>query len=148
MAVARLTVLVALLGGCALADDRRAEINFMLHCQGCHLPEAAGFEGRVPPIKDFAGYFLHSQAGRDFLIRVPGVSRSALSDSEIAELMNWLLQTYSESQLPDRFEPFTEAEVASLRVDPEPDPAAARELILNNLADELPLLAAELTKNN
>jgi len=120
----------------------------MLHCQGCHLPEAAGFEDRVPPIKDFSGYFLHSQEGRNFLIRVPGVSRSALSDSEIAELMNWLLQTYSESQLPDRFEPFTEAEVASLRVDPEPDPAAARELILNNLADELPLLAAELTKNN
>lgn len=120
----------------------------MLHCQGCHLPEAAGFEGRVPPIKDFSGYFLHSQEGRDFLIRVPGVSRSALSDSEIAELMNWLLQTYSEGQLPDRFEPFTEAEVASLRDDPEPDPAAARELILNSLADELPLLAAELTKNN
>jgi mono/diheme cytochrome c family protein len=148
MAVSRLAFFVLLIGSSAFADDRRAQVNYMLHCQGCHLPEAEGFDGKVPPISNFAGYFLHSAEGRDFLIRVPGVAGSALRDSEIAELMNWLLQTYSENQLPDPYAPFTESEVAALRANPEPDPAAAREAILGRLAAEFPLLASELQKNN
>ena len=66
MALIRLAFLLLVLSGAALADDRRAQVNYMLHCQGCHLPEAEGFEGKVPPMKDYVGYFLHSQDGREF----------------------------------------------------------------------------------
>jgi hypothetical protein len=144
MALARSCLLVLLLGGAALADDRRAEVNYMLHCQGCHLPEARGFAGKVPPMNGFVGYFLHSDEGRDFLIRVPGVARSALGDAELAELMNWLLRTYSARQLPPAFEPFTAKEVAALRTDPVLDPESTRNLILAKLAGEFPAVAAEL----
>ncbi len=132
----------------AFSDDQRAHVNYMLHCQGCHLPKAEGFAGRVPVMKDFAGYFLHSQEGREFLIRVPGVSHSALSDAEVVELMNWLLQTHSAGQLPDPYTPFTEVEVAQLRKDPEGDPEHARQIILAKIAAELPALASELAENN
>ena len=132
----------------ALADDERAQFNYTLHCQGCHLAEAEGFAGKVPVIKDFAGYFLHSQTGREFLIRVPGVALSALDHSEVAELMNWLLRTHSADQLPDPYTPFTAAEVQKLRGDPENDPAATREIILAELAAELPDLASELTNDH
>ena len=144
MALIRCCLLVLALGGPALADDRRAEVNYMLHCQGCHLPEAKGFAGKVPPMNDFVGYFLHSREGRDFLIQVPGVARSALGDAELAELMNWLLQTYSASQLPAAFEPFTADEVGTLRTDPVLDPESTRTLILAKLAGEFPAIAAEL----
>jgi hypothetical protein len=144
MAIARTALLILLLGGVAAADDRRAEVNYMLHCQGCHLPEAIGFAGRVPPMNDFVGYFLHSEEGRDFLIRVPGVARSALGDAELAELMNWLLRTYSAEQLPNGFEPFSAAEVGVLRADPVPDPASTRVEILAKLAGDFPAVAAEL----
>lgn len=133
-----------LVGTFAAADDERAHVNYMLHCQGCHLPQAEGFAGRVPPMKDFVGYFLHSAEGRDFLIRVPGVAHSALRDREITELMNWLLQSFSADQLPATFAPFTVDEVAALRQDPEPAPETARIEILGRIAADLPSLADEL----
>ena len=148
MALVRLSLLTVFLAGSALADNERAHVNYMLHCQGCHLPEAQGFEGKVPPMKDFVGYFLHSGEGRDFLIRVPGVAQSALDDGEVAELMNWLLVTFSAKQLPDRYVPFTDHEVASLRQDPIRDPATSRELILNRLSADIPVLAAERQQKN
>lgn len=129
----------------ASADDQRAQVNYMLHCQGCHLPEAEGFAGKVPPMKDFAGYFAHSKEGREFLIRVPGVAQSALGDSEISELMNWLLQRFSAEQLPEEFAPFTAAEVNRLRQDPESSPESTRQFILENIANDLPSLATVLT---
>ena len=129
----------------AVADDHRAQVNYMIHCQGCHLPDASGFSGRVPRMKDFAGYFLHSREGRDFLIRVPGVSTAALPDDEIAELINWILTTYSTAQLPQDFTPFTEAEVARLRASPEGDPEATRRIILNQIAAKSPSLAQQIT---
>ncbi len=148
--VIRMAFLVGLLcsAGVAVADDERAHENYMLHCQGCHLPKAEGFAGKVPVMKDFVGYFLHSQEGREFLIRVPGVSHSALSDAEVVELMNWLLQTHSAGQLPDPYTPFTEAEVAQLRKYPEGDPEHTRQIILAQIATELPALASELAETN
>ncbi|MGI9262220.1 MAG: cytochrome c, class I [Woeseiaceae bacterium] len=135
---------LALAGTFAAADDERAHVNYMLHCQGCHLPQAEGFAGRVPPMKDFVGYFLHSAEGRDFLIRVPGVAHSALGDIEITELMNWLLQNFSADQLPATFAPFTVDEVANLRQDPESAPDAVRIEILGRIAADLPTLADAL----
>ena len=128
----------------ALADDERAHVNYMLHCQGCHLPNAEGMQGRVPPMKDFVGFFLHSDEGREFLIRVPGVAQSALGSDELAELMNWLVVTHSADQLPDAFKPFTRAEVDRLRRSPVADPASARKDLLADIAREDPALRAKL----
>lgn len=130
--------------GVALADDQRALVNYQLHCQGCHLPDASGFTGKVPRMNNFVGYFLYSQEGREFLVRVPGVSASRLSDADVTEVMNWLLRTYSADQLPDDFQPFTESEVSALRRDRETDPETQRLRILRDIAVELPALAAEL----
>ena len=91
-------------------------------------------------MKNFAGYFLHSEEGRDFLIRVPGVAHAALTDEEVAELMNWLLQSFSADQLPANFAPFSAAEVRSLRSNPESTPDAARQRILASIANDLPQL--------
>lgn len=128
----------------AAADDRRARTNYMIHCQGCHLPEAIGNPGTVPRMNNFVGYFLRSQQGREFIVRVPGVSTSSLPDALLTELMNWLLLTYSAPQLPKDFVPFTVEEIAALRPDPEPDPATKRKEILNRIAADDPAVAQEL----
>jgi len=142
----RFIVVVALCAAaCAVrADDRRAHVNYMLHCQGCHLPATEGIEGKVPPMKEFVGWFLHSEEGRQFLIRVPGVSQSALDDAELAELMNWILLTHSRGQLPDDFTPFSADEVGQLRGDPEPEPQVTRQRILEHIALSRPALARAL----
>jgi len=126
------------------ADDQRARNNYMIHCQGCHLPEAEGLPGKVPRMKNFLGYFLHSQAGRQFIIRVPGVSTSALQDDQVTELMNWLLFTYSAPQLPESFVPFTVDEIAALRQDIELDPETTRRVILERIAARVAGLQREL----
>jgi mono/diheme cytochrome c family protein len=141
IAVAAILVLAS---GESHADEQRAHVNYMLHCQGCHLPQTEGFPGKVPAIKDFVGYFLHSKEGREFLVRVPGVAQSALSDEEVAELMNWLVVKHSADQLPADFVPFTSAEVAALRVNPETDPERRRGEILAAIARQLPALADDL----
>ena len=128
----------------ARADDQRARINYMIHCQGCHLPNAEGVPGNVPRMKDFVGYFLHSEAGRSFVVRVPGVSTAALDDEQLTELVNWMLLTYSREQLPEQFTAYTISEVAALRGDPERDPEKTRSGILADLAAEKPALRDEL----
>ncbi len=128
----------------ANADDQRASINYTLHCQGCHLPDALGYADRVPRMKNFVGFFLHSNEGREFVIRVPGVATSSLPDDQLTELMNWLLLTYSSEQLPESFVPFSVGEVSVLRTRLEASPGKTRTRILESIARGLPSLAAEL----
>lgn len=137
-------LLAAGLAPAALADDHRARVNYTLYCQGCHLADATGLGGEVPRMKDFVGYFLHSKEGREFIIRVPGVATASLPDDDLAELINWLLRTYSGDQLPARFEPFSASEVGALRSELEPQPQAARKRILAAIARTHPELAREL----
>lgn len=144
MALNRCALILLVGTTAAIADDQRAHVNYMLHCQGCHLADAAGHEGKVPPMKDFVGYFLHSPEGRDFLIRVPGVAHAAIDDEELAELMNWLLVSFSKDQLPRGYAPFTAPEVRRLRANPEVSPDAARHAILANIARKVPALQAEI----
>ncbi len=118
----------------AAGDDHRAKINYMLYCQGCHLPAAEGLEDKVPRMSGFVGYFTHSDEGRRFLIQVPGSATAPVNDEQLAELMNWILRTYSADELADGFEPYTVAEVAELRQTPDTDPAARRKQILEDLS--------------
>ena len=46
--------------------------NYILNCQGCHLPDASGSPGVVPRMNDFIGNFLHVDGGREFIVQVPG----------------------------------------------------------------------------
>lgn len=144
-------IAVALLIGVmpvANADDKRARINYMVHCQGCHRADAIGLAGHVPRMRNFVGYFLHSDEGREFVIRVPGVATSSLPDDELTEMMNWLLLTYSPRQLPEPFVPFSTEEVAALRLDLESNPEKTRMRILESIAQDLPPLADDLEKQS
>lgn len=124
----------------ALADVTRAKVNYMLQCQGCHMPDARGADNVVPRLREFVGFYTHSREGREFLIRVPGVATSSLASDELAELLNWILVTYSAAQLPTDFEPYTTSEVARLRAHPDRDPLKNRVPILDRLALDLPAL--------
>lgn len=88
--------------------------NYMLHCQGCHLPDGTATPGIIPPLAG-AAQFLEVEGGREYLVRVPGVALSTISDTELAELLNWMLEQFSPGQLPADFTPYTAAEVAEYR---------------------------------
>jgi mono/diheme cytochrome c family protein len=91
---------------------------YTLNCWGCHQPHAEGIPGTVPRLAHSMAYFLTVPGGREFLVRVPGVANSSLSDPETAAVLNWLLVTFNKPELPADFKPYTAGEVARLRHDP------------------------------
>ncbi len=115
-AFARLTLAFALAaaGTVAAASPR---FNYILHCQGCHLADGAATPGKIPPLIG-TGRFLAVEGGREFLVRVPGVSLSIIPDDELAELVNWMLYRFSADDMPADFEPYTAEEVGRYRQSP------------------------------
>ena len=95
----------------------RAQLNYMLNCQGCHAGDGRGL-GDVPALKGFVGNFLSSKEGRAYLIRVPGSANSPLTDVELAEVVNWILFTMGDKSLSDAFKPLTPEEVQTYREQP------------------------------
>lgn len=133
---------VVLAGLAAAADPAQArspQTNYVLHCQGCHLPDGSGMPGRVPPMKGAVAKFLAVPDGRAFLVQVPGVAKSRLSDAETAALMNWMLAALDPAHVPPDFEPYSAEEVGRLRADPETavlDRRAALVAAIEELAED------------
>ena len=99
-------------------DVPRAALNYMLNCQGCHLPLGQGVQDEVPDLRAQVGRFIGVRGGREFLVQVPGSANAALPDEALADLLNWLLITMSSDELPDPWQPYTAEEVARLRLNP------------------------------
>ncbi len=108
-------LIVALsIASAALAGGSPAEL-YTLNCWGCHKPRAEGIPGTVPRLADSMANFLRVPGGREYLVEVPGVAASALSNAEIAEVLNWLLVTFNKAEMPPDFKPYTAAEIARYR---------------------------------
>ena len=110
--------------------------NYLLACRGCHLRDGSGVPPEVPSLRDTLGPFAATRVGRDYLIRVPGVSRSRLTDAELADVINWVLVEFNASSLPPDFEPFSAKEVASARTRSLSDPIAYRKRIVGESTPE------------
>lgn len=138
--------LTALLAAPAARTDSSrggdTRLNYVLNCQGCHLSDGSGMPGRVPNLKDFAGYFLRVAGGREFLVRVPGAAGSSLSDAELADVMNWILGNFSSGQLPRDFQPYSAAEVAVLRKQPLLEVAGERARLVQRMQNTPGVLPA------
>jgi hypothetical protein len=120
-----------LVGGAASAYEPRT--NFALQCMGCHTADGSGEPGRVPSLRDTLVPFAALAEGRRYLVQVPGVSQSSLTDAETAVLLNWMIAHLSNAPVPADFKPFTAAEVAGYRRTPQVDVAAKRRQLLESL---------------
>jgi mono/diheme cytochrome c family protein len=88
--------------------------TYAAHCAGCHGPSGRS-AAEMPVLVGRIGYFARIPDGRAYLAQVPGVAMSAISDEDLAQMLNWLLKTYSAAELPAGFKDYTGAEVAKLR---------------------------------
>lgn len=104
------------LGSGSTSATANPEVDYALHCMGCHQQDGAGTEGKVPALKGSMGSFLSVSGGREFLVQVPGTAQSALSDARIAAVLNWMLYQFSPEQIPADFVPYTTTEISRLRV--------------------------------
>ena len=95
--------------------DQSNEVDWMLNCQGCHRSDGAATGDEVPALQGTVAKFLAVPGGREYLIRVPGVSMSPLNDESIAALTNWMLHKFDRENVPADFERYTAEEVGELR---------------------------------
>jgi hypothetical protein len=101
-------------------------VNFQLHCMGCHLSDGSGQPGRVPSIRRSLVLFSASAEGRNYVVRVPGVAQSPLSDADTAALLNWMARNLSDIKPPAGFADYSEIEIRRLRHAPLVQVSAVR----------------------
>jgi hypothetical protein len=93
-------------------------VNYMIQCMGCHTPDGRGEPGHVPSVRNTLRPLANSVEGRRFLVQVPGSAQSRLSDAELADVLNWMIDNLSASRGPQAIRKFTATEVASYRRTP------------------------------
>lgn len=91
---------------------------YTLNCWGCHSPHAQGIPGSVPRLAHSMGYFLNLPEGRAYLVEVPGAANSPLNDQQVADVLNWMLETFSKNELPTDFKPYTVEDIRTYRPHP------------------------------
>lgn len=122
-------ILVAAWTGLAHAES--APINYMLQCQGCHLADGSGKPGSVPSLVDSIGRFVRVPGGREYLVRVPGSSQSALSDRDLARVLNYMIRSFGPADVAADFRPFDAVEVAQVRRPPLSETESVRRMLLS-----------------
>jgi hypothetical protein len=89
------------------------QLDYMLNCMGCHTADGHGSPGKIPSLRRTLGPLAADPEGRRYLIEVPGVAQSELSDAAIAQLLNWMVRNFTSE--PAGFVEFTATEVARYR---------------------------------
>jgi cytochrome c553 len=118
---------------CQLAQASPAQ-DYMLHCMGCHGAQAEGVPGKIPPLANALSRFMRTAEGRNYVLRVPGAANSALSDGQLAAVLNWLAVKFDASAAASKVAPFTSEEVSRLRHTPLISVLATRSAVVRNLA--------------
>jgi mono/diheme cytochrome c family protein len=127
--------LLAALASLAAAAPARAgaEQDYMLYCRGCHGADAEGVPGKIPPLAAALARFMRAPEGRNYVLRVPGAANSALTDAQLAGVLNWLAARYPAADAP-QVAPFTVEEVTRMRHTPLADVLATRREVVRALA--------------
>lgn len=127
-------ILALALGAGAEAGERSARANYILLCSGCHNVSGMGSKtGGVPAFPGSVGRIAASDRGRTYMMHVPGVVSNAMSDAEIADVMNYILDTWAAEA---RAAPFTPDEVTRRRAVPVPDVVEERRQLAEELASQ------------
>ncbi len=105
--------------------------NYLLFCAGCHGLTGSGVPNKVPTLTRTLPAFVKSAEGRDFVLRVPGVANSALSDQGVAQVLNWFLASSATSLA--EWQPFTAEEVQRARRMPLMSVSQSRRQLINKM---------------
>ncbi|RID91125.1 hypothetical protein D2N39_14605 [Gemmobacter lutimaris] len=127
--LASLLVLATAAPGVAGNTATSPRANYVLHCSGCHGMQGLGTaEGGIPAFPDSVGHIVSIESGRDYVMHVPGVVGNNMTNAQIAEVMNYILDQWSDGRGH-----FTEAEVTRRRETPIGDVVTYRRKVVEEL---------------
>jgi mono/diheme cytochrome c family protein len=96
----------------------RPQSNYLLSCGGCHGENGVSNSRLVPDLRDQVGFYLNLPEGREYLVRLPNVAFSIMSDQELTDVLNFMVFHIGGASVPSHSAPYTIAEVARLRKQP------------------------------
>jgi len=67
---------------------------YMMECQGCHLADGGGGINSIPALRNNVAKFPGVPGGREYLVQLPGVALSSLSDPDLTAVLNWMLTEF------------------------------------------------------
>lgn len=115
-------------------NGHKPEFNYLQYCSGCHREDGRGAPTKgIPDMRGVLGHFLRVDGGREFIVKVPGVSHTPLADSDVAALMNWLLGGIAQPSTPPGTAPYTTDEIARLRRERLVDVPGTRKRLVERL---------------
>jgi len=106
--------------------------DYLLYCRGCHLANGEGVPPDVPTLVDELGNIVSVPGGREYIVRVPGVSQTDMNDEQLAAVLNWVLAEFNANTVPKNFRAYTAEEVGTERAKVLIDPLKYRASILGN----------------
>jgi hypothetical protein len=95
-----------------------AQSDYLEQCGGCHGIQGNTAPAPVPVLRARVGYFMCTQAGRRYLIRLPNVSYARVDDESLADMMNFVVFGLGAPTAPANARGFTAEEVRELRSRP------------------------------
>jgi len=119
-----LATILGLLGTAALraqtpaAEFSAPQRDYILGCAGCHGLQGVSNPSLVPSLHGLVGYFLDFPEGRAYLLRLPNVAFSTLSDDQLAAVLNYMVFEIGAGSAPAGVRPFLAAEVGQWRKQP------------------------------
>lgn len=114
----------------AAAEDPK--VAYWLHCAGCHRLDGSSAPPEVPTLIGEPGRIAALPGGREYLVRVPGVAQANIDDGQLAEVLNYVLETFSAESLPAGYPRFVPEEVGRLREAVLKDPLKRRAEIVGS----------------
>lgn len=95
-----------------------AQSRYMEDCGGCHGIQGSSARNEIPELRGSVGWFLCSQAGREYIVRLPNVAFANADDQLLADVMNFVVFGFGEASVPAGAIPYTAREVGELRRKP------------------------------
>lgn len=121
---------VALLACVAHPASADPKTDYLLYCRGCHLADGTSVPPEVPTLVNEVGKLLSVPGGREYIVRVPGVSQADLDDEDLAAVLNWVLREFNSATLPPDFQPYSAEYVRNARKKVLADPLRYRAELL------------------
>jgi len=100
------------LGLSAIADPELAKADYVEHCAGCHGVQGLSAPAKLPELRGRVGYMMCTPATRAYLLRLPNIAKSRLTDNQqLADMLNFMIFGIGGQSVLPGTKPFTAAEV-------------------------------------
>lgn len=96
-----------------LVDPDQARADYVENCAGCHGLHGSTVPAKLPELAGRVGWFMCTPEARAYLIRLPNVAYSRITDNaQLADMMNYVIFELGKGSVKPGTKPFTGDEVA------------------------------------